>query len=366
MERIKEILNHPESIKHTDIHIIQSELEKYPYYQPIRMLYLQAIKKFKASDFDIELEKNSIYFPYKTALFEVFNENKYYPSQNNIIENQNVFDTKIKTNENEIVTSEITNNNDTIASEIIERIEETKEDESIKNKTIEENSTYLNDPYYESLKKLGLEHLYKVEERESTSQSPTIQTQNSTEIVENKIEKSTFFEEKESEKEVILNEKFSNENTKIEVESSTVNDENNVDPLITEKTKDEKVLLKTIPPDTKLTFSQWLNLNRIQPYISDEKRPVKLDKKLDVIDNFIENNPKISPLKDKDTPNIESKLVINKDEISHLMTETFANLYIEQNKFSLAIKAFKILSLKYPEKSVYFANRIEEVKRIKI
>ena len=44
------------------------------------------------------------------------------------------------------------------------------------------------------------------------------------------------------------------------------------------------------------------------------------------------------------------------------MTETLANLYIEQGKNSLAIKALSILSLKFPEKSRYFANRIKELK----
>ena len=44
------------------------------------------------------------------------------------------------------------------------------------------------------------------------------------------------------------------------------------------------------------------------------------------------------------------------------MTETLARVYLEQKKYDKAIKAFKILSLKYPEKSGFFADRIKAVK----
>jgi hypothetical protein len=44
------------------------------------------------------------------------------------------------------------------------------------------------------------------------------------------------------------------------------------------------------------------------------------------------------------------------------MTETLARVYIEQKKYNNAIKAYRILSLKYPEKSGFFANRIKAIK----
>ena len=40
------------------------------------------------------------------------------------------------------------------------------------------------------------------------------------------------------------------------------------------------------------------------------------------------------------------------------MTKTLAELYIEQKKFKEALKAYEILSLKYPEKISLFANQI--------
>ena len=45
------------------------------------------------------------------------------------------------------------------------------------------------------------------------------------------------------------------------------------------------------------------------------------------------------------------------------MTETLAKMYIKQNKLKEALKAYKILSLKYPEKISLFANQIKDLKK---
>ena len=47
---------------------------------------------------------------------------------------------------------------------------------------------------------------------------------------------------------------------------------------------------------------------------------------------------------------------------TEIMTETLAHLYWNQKKYGEAKKAFKILSLKYPEKSSLFANHIKQIK----
>ena len=56
------------------------------------------------------------------------------------------------------------------------------------------------------------------------------------------------------------------------------------------------------------------------------------------------------------------KSVLENDE---LITETLANIYFEQKNFDKALNAYEKLSLKYPEKSVYFASRIEEIENLK-
>jgi len=62
-----------------------------------------------------------------------------------------------------------------------------------------------------------------------------------------------------------------------------------------------------------------------------------------------------------DKPVIEKS--VSEDE--ELVTETLANIYYSQKNYDKALSAYKKLSLKYPEKSIYFASRIKEIEVIK-
>lgn len=104
------------------------------------------------------------------------------------------------------------------------------------------------------------------------------------------------------------------------------------------------------------TWQSWLKIDRTEEIIKNKE--LKKDK---AIEQFIENQPKISQLKDEVSFVVKEK----KEDISHLMTETFANLYLEQKLYSKAIKAFETLIIKHPEKADYFLSRIEEVKDIR-
>lgn len=102
------------------------------------------------------------------------------------------------------------------------------------------------------------------------------------------------------------------------------------------------------------TWQSWLKIDRTEPQPEKPKAEVKSK----VIESFIENNPKISQLKE------ESSFVVKEknDDISHLMTETLANLYFEQKLYTKAIKAYEILAGKHPEKKAYFEDKIQQVK----
>ena len=137
----------------------------------------------------------------------------------------------------------------------------------------------------------------------------------------------------------------------------------------------------TFDAKEKYSFSEWLNLASSKPVekviekieekkvVIKTKRTISLKddaikkKKFDRIDKFIANNPKIVPTEAKNTSiDISSSSKIDKNE---LMTETLARVYLEQKQYKKAIQAFKILSLKYPEKSGFFADRIKAVERLR-
>ncbi len=85
--------------------------------------------------------------------------------------------------------------------------------------------------------------------------------------------------------------------------------------------------------------------------------------KQEIVDSFIENNPKISrsaSVKNKNTPLIQT----SQFSPDALMTETLARVYVEQKNYKKAKQAFRILSLKYPEKSGFFADQIRAVEQL--
>ena len=93
-----------------------------------------------------------------------------------------------------------------------------------------------------------------------------------------------------------------------------------------------------------------------------KSRPKQQDQKI-IIDEFIENNPKIKPVKPtnkkKPSEDLSAKSTEFKPEAS---SEYLARIYIEQNKKKKAIAIYESLSLKFPEKKSYFASLIKKLK----
>jgi hypothetical protein len=82
----------------------------------------------------------------------------------------------------------------------------------------------------------------------------------------------------------------------------------------------------------------------------------------DLIDKFIQANPRIEPRKEKSESPAEDISKPFVEEKGAFVTETLAKIYISQGYYSKAIDIYEKLSLKFPEKSSYFATQIEKVK----
>ncbi len=115
----------------------------------------------------------------------------------------------------------------------------------------------------------------------------------------------------------------------------------------------------------KHSFTEWLQLTSKTEEVETEENvmeELERKKKFELLDRFIQKNPKIVPHENiKPKVNIKESTKFDKNE---LMTETLAKVYLEQKKYKKAIQAFKILSLKYPEKSGFFADQIQAVKNL--
>ena len=97
---------------------------------------------------------------------------------------------------------------------------------------------------------------------------------------------------------------------------------------------------------------------------SEITRKNNLKRQQEIIEAFIENNPKIirrqsrAHIKGK-SEDLSAKSTEFKAEVG---SEYLAEIYIEQNKIKKAIAIYESLSLKFPEKKSYFAELIKKIK----
>lgn len=123
-----------------------------------------------------------------------------------------------------------------------------------------------------------------------------------------------------------------------------------------------------LPAENLSAYTRWL-LQRSSPAapkvdatpVSQPEEPVDPKaKQRSIIDTFIQNDPKISKGKVEmfSTENL-ARMSLVEDE--RFVTETMAAIYARQGHVRKAIKAYQLLALNYPEKSVYFANQIKKL-----
>ncbi len=117
--------------------------------------------------------------------------------------------------------------------------------------------------------------------------------------------------------------------------------------------------------DDKKSFSDWLKIMRSHPSLTKSNNNGNLaNNQWQIIDTFINTGREKRSIKSEiqsELVDICSKTKIPQDE---LMTETLANIFIKQKHFEKALEIFEKLSLKYPEKIVYFATRKNEIKNL--
>ena len=134
-------------------------------------------------------------------------------------------------------------------------------------------------------------------------------------------------------------------------------------PSIDKTTAEGKPAINTA--DLKMIFTEWVvyttEKEEVEVEEEEEEDKQPLSDKLPIIDSFIAADPKITLVEKGATNNIANQGDFYSEE---LMTETLAKLLVKQKKYKRAIKAYKILSLKYPKKNVFFAGQIQDIKNL--
>ncbi len=130
------------------------------------------------------------------------------------------------------------------------------------------------------------------------------------------------------------------------------------------------------------SFTEWLNLTYVKPIDREGSKTGPAPEASaedetdtspglkpgsaghDLIDRFLARSPRMSPPQ-RSAPEEDEVVNPGPEESHSLITETLARVYTEQGLYSKAIRAYHVLSLKYPEKSAYFADRINQIHDLK-
>jgi hypothetical protein len=224
----------------------------------------------------------------------------------------------------------------------------------------------------------ALEEIDKpVTEELKTKDPATIQPVNETVIkTEEAIPNTTEIEhlkviELAAEKEEKTSEEELNQQVEREVEKQIVN------AFVEKEILRTPDLHKVVEKKESGSFTDWLKILKNEALVENaeeekERKPNRTfkpvgDKKSEqqsIIDKVIEMNPgniRLNPSQKFFASDNKAKESLLESE--DLVTETLAKIYALQGNTSKAIRAYEILSLKFPQKSAYFATLIENLKK---
>ncbi|APY10304.1 hypothetical protein BWZ22_03215 [Seonamhaeicola sp. S2-3] len=303
------ILQHPQDITHQQTEAIKSVIDEFPYFQSARAVYLKGLKNDSSFKYNQELKTTAAYTTDRSILFDFITSEAFAQNEISQFIKQNTAHLK----DIEVSADDISVNKSVEVDDALKR--QIKETKGVLDPALFQPKTPL--PKQENTFKLD--------------ESKTIET--TTEINE---------EPQLSASEIL----------------------NLGKPLQFEKNE-------------KHSFNEWLKLTRFKPIDRENElietkleekneapsKPASIEKakKFELIDRFISKNPKIKPSTPNKKGNLAKAQMIKPES---LMTETLARIYVEQKNYKKAIQSYKILSLKYPEKSGFFANQIKAVEQL--
>ena len=322
-------VEHPELLDKESIALLTELVNAFPYFQTARLLLTKALHEQKNFYFDSQLKITASYFSNRKQLHQFINGKA---SGNNLMESKPEATPIMYDKVEEVIVKE----------EVAPALE---------------NATPI---YKESFEEVILENNVEVNIEEEV----ILELENTPEDNEESLlDILASIEKKEKEvEETIIESVF------VEVIENEIEEEPKIEAPFEEE--------KTLDKDSKHSFLEWLKeLNRganlpqnteiQEKEVVKEKNiePKKKDIQKGIIANFMKTNPVIPPPKKEFySPVNMAKLSIMEND--DLCSETLAKIYFDQGNYARAKSMFEKLSLKYPQKSVYFAARIKEINDI--
>lgn len=387
-ERLIELISHPEKIKSEDLRELDALVSRYPYFQSARILYLKALYTLSGARFRNELKQGSVH---------IIDHKQFYKYLNNQIE----FDRPATTGKNM---------GNALTDIVEERIREIQGHTVVNSFGIPayrdswENTQEKEDTPDEIIGFNLPDTVALVTERpEETPASRTFSRQaDNTPVISNpimidnipgviddytgndsRIEEKTEFEvvEKTTHHQYIIEQvgtpgadDFLAGQPAEDEDTESENRRDAVETVSLDLILDEDDSLSPAPAAAKAKTSfetPEILSGGYQLEKNDTAVPAKKSRKQDfkkatnkdeIIDRFIRSEPVMPKITAAPAGEIRDLSQGNNLDKEELFSETLAKIYVKQQLYEKAIATYIKLSLKYPEKSVYFANRIEKIK----
>lgn len=348
-EEFLKYLESPGQLDKRSILEIHELLNEFPYFQTAHLMLLRNLYVLGNIKFDSQLKKSAAYIGNRSVLY-------YLLQRPGITALEKPGESKPDKKTEEPVTEKLK-----------EKVPEKKEPEvSISKKTLEKKKPEQDDKQgKETLADVILKRIEEIKKRQESLKSGKLPT--SKEVApEKKVsagEKpiadkilNEFAEKKKPEKKAESQIKDSKANQILEIG----NEDEIFEGISGEKEQLDADELKIVAGYDELLELEEENIQENLLDTANEK--VKND---ELISKFIINSPHILPRKE-DAPYEEQTDISESSgrENEGFITETLAKIYINQGYYSKAVFAYEKLSLKFPEKSSYFAIQIEKIKKL--
>ncbi|PIB33925.1 hypothetical protein BFP78_06095 [Gaetbulibacter sp. 5U11] len=299
---LSKILQQPHLISAEQTDLLDSIIKEFPYFQSARAIHLKGLKNKESFKYNQALKTTAAYTTDRSILFDFITSESF---------NQNEVSEYIKHN-----------------LDYINSLEVVTEDISVSNKT---NYDLILDQQIEDTRHTINPELFQPKTKNNKLEDTNLdifKTNNDTEKAE-----------------AILK-----IGTPLQFEKSETHSFN------------EWLNLAQFKPIKRETIIAEQNAKSVEPENNNDINDLERAKKFELIDKFITKNPKLEAKKSNiTTHNIAKEQMIQPES---LMTETLARIYVEQKNYKKAIQSYKILSLKYPEKSGFFADQIKAIEKL--